>query len=49
MDLILVAWRDYLNTDREFRALFPDDRACATYLTQWHWPERFICPGAGLS
>lgn len=44
MDLTLVAGRDYPNTYREFVALFPDDRACAAYLTQLHWPEGFICP-----
>lgn len=44
MDLTLVAGRDYPNTYREFVAMFPDDRACATYLTQLHWPEGFICP-----
>lgn len=44
MDVTLVAARDYPNTYREFVALFPDDRACATYVTQWHWPEGCICP-----
>jgi transposase-like protein len=44
MDLTLMAGRDYPNTYREFVAMFPDDRACATYLTQLHWPEGFICP-----
>ena len=41
MDLILVAGLDYPNTYREFVAMFPDDRACATYLTQLHWPVAF--------
>ncbi len=47
MDLPLVAGRDYPNTYREFVAMFPDDRACATYLTQLRWPEGFLCPVCG--
>ncbi len=42
--LILVAERNYPNTDREFVALFPDDRAYTAFLTQLHWPKGFICP-----
>jgi len=44
LGLTLVAGRDYPNTYRAFVAMFPDDQACATYLTQLHWPEGFICP-----
>jgi hypothetical protein len=43
MNLVFVVGRDYPNTDREFVAVLPDDQACATYLTQLHWPGGFIC------
>jgi transposase-like protein len=28
----------------EFQRVFPDDRACATYLERLRWPETFACP-----
>jgi hypothetical protein len=27
----------------EFQRLFPDDKACASYLERIHWPDGFRC------
>jgi transposase-like protein len=35
---------DYPNTHREFVNMFPDDHACADYLSRLRWPEGFVCP-----
>ena len=35
---------DYPETEREFRAWFPDDGACRTYLERLRWPNGARCP-----
>ena len=35
---------DYPETVREFRAWFPDEAACRTYLEQVRWPTGPRCP-----
>jgi hypothetical protein len=32
----------------EFQRVFPNDRACATYLERLRWPEGFACPKCGV-
>ncbi len=49
MDQALVGGHDYPNTYREFVGMFPDVRACATYLHRVRWPEGFICPSCGVA
>ena len=36
--------RGFPTTLPEFQRVFPDDRACATYLERLRWPETFACP-----
>lgn len=31
----------------EFKARFPDDEACFTYLATLRWPDGFVCPACG--
>ena len=45
MDLTLMAGRDYPNTYREFVAMFPDDRACATFFNPIALAGRIYLPG----
>jgi transposase-like protein len=45
----LVTGRDYPNTYIEFREMFPNDSACATYLFQLRWPKGFVCSACGKS
>lgn len=40
----LIAGRDYPRSYREFVEMFPDNKACATYLEQLRWPNGFVCP-----
>jgi len=40
----LVVGRDYPNTYRGFVEMFPDNAACAAYLTKLRWPQGFVCP-----
>jgi len=40
----LVAGCDYPRTYREFVTMFPDSKACATYLEHLRWPDGFLCP-----
>ena len=35
---------DYPDTYREFVTMFPDDKACATFLEKLRWPSGFSCP-----
>ena len=35
---------DYPTTVREFRAWFPDEEACRTYLERLRWPNGPRCP-----
>ena len=44
MGLEAVPRRDFPNTYREFMEMFPDNAACAAYLSRLRWPEGFICP-----
>jgi len=44
LKLALVPGLDYPNTYRGFVEMFPDDNACAKFLTKLRWPEGFICP-----
>ena len=44
MQVALFAGRDYPRTYREFVQMFPDDEACAAYLTQLRWRDGFSCP-----
>lgn len=44
VDLTLVAGRDYPNTYREFVAMFPDDRASATYISPIALAGRIYLP-----
>lgn len=39
--------RDYPNTYNEFRRMFSDGAACASYLMKLRWPDGFICPTCG--
>jgi hypothetical protein len=32
----------------DFMRMFPDDRACATYLEKCRWPKGFACPKCGV-
>ena len=45
----LLAGRDYPNTYRGFVKMFPDDAACAAYLTTLRWPQGFICSACKAS
>ncbi len=38
---------DYPGTYQEFRAWFPDDLACRSYLERVRWPDGFVCPECG--
>ena len=38
---------DFPGSLREFEACFPDDEACARWLSKKRWPEGFICPACG--
>jgi transposase-like protein len=38
---------DYPGSLREFEACFPDDEACARWLSKKRWPDGFICPACG--
>jgi transposase-like protein len=40
--------RGFPTTLPEFQRVFPDDRACATYLERLRWPEQFACPKCGV-
>jgi transposase-like protein len=40
--------RGFPTTLPEFQRVFPDDRACATYLERLRWPEGFACPKCGV-
>ena len=31
----------------EFKASFPDETSCATFLVERRWPEGFVCPACG--
>ena len=42
--LPLASGLDYPNTYRGFVEMFPDNSACANYLTKLRWPEGFVCP-----
>lgn len=39
-----VGGKDYPRTRQEFRTFFPDEEACAEFLTWLRWPEGFRCP-----
>jgi len=39
--------RGFPTTLPEFRAVFPDDEACAKYLERLRWPQGFSCPKCG--
>jgi hypothetical protein len=43
MDLIL-----FPTSPNEFKAIFPDNAACAKYLESLRWPKGFTCPNCGL-
>ena len=45
----LIPGRDYPNTYSEFREMFPNDTACASFLLQLRWPEGFVCPACGIA
>jgi transposase-like protein len=36
---------DYPATWQQFRAWFPDEKSCVTYLEHLRWPDGFRCPG----
>ena len=38
---------DFPRSLLEFQRRFPDDAACATYLTAARWPDGFVCPACG--
>lgn len=38
---------DYPGTWQQFRAWFPDERACIDYLEHLRWPDGFCCPKCG--
>lgn len=38
---------DFPRSLLEFQRRFPDDAACAAYLTAARWPDGFICPDCG--
>ncbi len=38
---------DYPRTMQEFDEWFPDEAACAAYLSRLRWPKGFICPSCG--
>ena len=38
---------DYPRSLLEFQQRFPDEEACATYLSRLRWPEGFVCPACG--
>jgi len=42
-----VGGKDYPRTRQEFRASFPDDAACAAFLTRLRWPDGFRCACGG--
>lgn len=49
MELIpLKSGFDYPNTYRGFVEMFPNDGACAAYLTKLRWPEGFVCPACKM-
>ena len=29
--------------------MFPDDRTCASYLSQLRWPDGFVCPSCKIA
>ena len=35
---------DFPRSLREFETCFPDDEACARWLSQARWPAGFVCP-----
>jgi predicted RNA-binding Zn-ribbon protein involved in translation (DUF1610 family) len=40
--------RGFPTTLPEFQRVFPDDRACATYLEHLRWADGFACPKCGV-
>lgn len=40
--------RGFPTTLPEFQRVFPDARACATYLEKLRWPDGFACPQCGV-
>lgn len=38
---------DFPRSLLEFQRRFPDDAACAAYLTAARWPDGFVCPACG--
>lgn len=38
---------DYPRSLREFETCFPDDEACARWLSEKRWPDGFNCPACG--
>ena len=40
--------RGFPTTLPEFQRVFPDDRACATYLERLRWADGFACPKCGV-
>lgn len=38
---------DFPRSLLEFQRRFPDDAACASYLTAARWPDGFVCPACG--
>jgi transposase-like protein len=45
----LEVGRDYPRTYREFVKMYPDEKACTTYLEQLRWPRGFSCPACGTT
>lgn len=39
--------KKHIITVLEFRSSFPDEAACAQYLSRQRWPEGFVCPRCG--
>lgn len=38
---------DYPRTMQEFDDWFPNEEACASYLSRLRWPDGFVCPACG--
>ena len=38
---------DFPSSLREFETRFPDDEACARWLSKVRWPDGFVCPACG--
>jgi len=38
---------DFPGSLREFETCFPDDEACARWLSRARWPNGFVCPACG--